>query len=116
MAAEPTNHDQDLDMAARLAWPAQVRPAARAQAFLVDVGGVMPAAVAFAMSARLHLDRGLALVDASRGSDEQELQLVFEAGEQLVVRFRGVQVDLGLQRSADLVLGAQLLDLLADRV
>src|SRR3954468_24927140 len=116
IGAAPRSQGAALDISARLARPAQIRPAARAQARVVDVRGVMPAAVAFAIPARLHLDRSLAPVDASRGGDEQELQLVFETGEQLVVLFRGMQVNFGLQRRADLVLRAQLLDLLAHRV
>src|SRR5689334_8561276 len=109
IAAAAANQRADLDIAACLARPAQVRPAARAQALFVDVRRVVPAAVAFAMPARLHLDRSLAPVDAGRGSNEQELQLVFDAGEQPVVLAGGMQVSFGLQRCADLVLSAQRL-------
>src|SRR5262245_38118276 len=66
IAAATTNQGAALDIAPRLPGPAQVRAAARAQALFVDVRGVVPAAIAFALPARLHLDGGLAPVDASR--------------------------------------------------
>src|SRR5580765_2933368 len=62
IAAAPANQGADLDMAARLPRAAQVRPAACAQAFLVDIRGVVPAAVAFRVSAGLHFHGKISLV------------------------------------------------------
>src|SRR3954471_9356095 len=72
-AAAPANHGADLDIAARLPRPAQVRTAACAQALLVDIGGVMPAAVAFCVAAGFHFHGEASLLSAGGGGDEQEL-------------------------------------------
>src|SRR5262245_23807520 len=116
MPADTANQDAALDIAPRLARAAQVALAACAQAFVVHVRRVMPAAFAFPMTAGPHFDARLSLSYACNRGEHQELELVAQAREELVVlAVRGI-VELRLERSADLVLRAQRLDLLAHRV
>src|SRR5688572_4287066 len=81
MPAETRNQGQVLDMRARLSRAVEVRPAASAQAFAVDIGQVVPAPLAFWMLARLDLHSRLARAFHVRcGGDQQVLQLGAEAG------------------------------------
>src|SRR3954470_21481464 len=116
IAAAPANQGAALDISSCLARPAQIRPATRAQALVVDVRGVMPAAVAFDVRAGFHLHGRTPPLNPGGRGDQQEFELVAEARQPLVVVPLGTQRPLRLQRSADLVLRAQRLDLLADRL
>src|SRR5262245_32388684 len=113
IAADTANHGAGLDIAPRLARPAQVALAARAQAFVVHVRCVVPAAFALPMTTGSHFDARLPFSCIRNRGEHQELELVAQAREQLVVlAVRGI-VKLCLERSAYLVLRAQRLDLLA---
>src|SRR5262245_50336342 len=116
IAADTANHGAALDIAPHLARAAQVALAARAQAFVVHVRCVVPAAFALPITAGSHFDARLPFSCICNRGEHQELELVAQAREQLVVlAVRGI-VKLCLERSAYLVLRAQRLDLLAHRV
>src|SRR6185503_18796764 len=116
MAADAPNHAGVLDMEARLARPAQVRPAAATKPFLVHVGAVVPAAFALRVGAWFHSDVWFAFSYTRRRSDEQELELIVQAREELVVFSVRRIVDFRLQRRAELVLRPQRFDAFAHRV
>src|SRR3954466_2047367 len=106
-AAASANQRQALDKAPRLAGSIEVRAAAPAEAVVVHVRTVVPAAVALRVGARRHLHRRPSLVQVRDRRDEEELELIRQAGECVVVRATCVQVDIGLQRRADLPRRAQ---------
>src|SRR5712692_5478084 len=117
MPAASTNQRQVLGMQPRLARPAQVVLAAPAQPLAVDVVAVVPAALAFLLSARFYLyPKIIRAMQARRRSQHHELEVVPEAREQLVVLAAGVEIDLGLERRAELACGAQVLDFLSHRI
>src|SRR5262249_47312674 len=62
ITAAAANQRADLDIAACLARPAQVQPTARAQALFVDVGGVVPAAVALGVAGGFYFTFQISLV------------------------------------------------------
>src|SRR5439155_19059655 len=95
-----------------------VAAAAPAERLVVDVRTVMPAALAFAVQARrdLHPQLAARAMHAGGGGEHHELEVLAEVAEQLVVAAAGVEIDLGLQRRADLAGRAQLLDFLAHGV
>src|SRR2546425_1824045 len=115
-AAARANQRHALSMAAALARAVEVQLAAPAQRLVVDVGAVVPAALAFAMRARLHLHLQRPAMHVRRGGQHDEFEILAEASEQLVVGALGVELDLGLQRRADLTRRAQRLDFLAHRI
>src|SRR5712692_8107222 len=116
-AADSANQRQVLGMQPRLARPAQVALAAPAQPFAVDVVAIVPAALAFLLSARFHLyPKIIRAMQARRRSQHHEFEVVPEAREQLVVLAAGVEIDLGLERRADLAFAAQELDILSHRI
>src|SRR5690349_13646510 len=96
-AAASRNQSHALDIFARLPRPAEVQPAASAEPFRVDVGAIMPAAVAFRLRARRDFHRRRAFMRACSRRDHQELELFAEARERVVVGAVGREVDLGLQ-------------------
>src|SRR4051812_48563172 len=116
IAAASANHRQALCKSARFTGPFHVELTAPAQGIGIDVGTVVPAAVAFAVLAWLHLDRRPAALRARRGGDHQELEFVAEARQPVEILPFGTEIDLGLQRSPDLARGAQVLDALAHRL
>src|ERR1041384_6988529 len=111
------NQRQALGMAAAFARAAQIDLAAPAERLVVDVGPVMPAALALAMRARPDFHARLSCaMHARRRGEHHELEIVAQAREELVVSAVGMKVDFRLQRRADLARRAQRLDLLAYRV
>src|SRR5205807_6670023 len=117
-AAAIANQRQFLGIPPFFAGSVQVAAAAAAERLVVDVRTVMPAALAFAMQARrdLHARLSPRAMHAGCGGRHHELEILAEAAEQLVVTAVGVEIDLGLQRRADLAGRAQLLDFLAHGV
>src|SRR5687768_2672570 len=118
MAADKPNQAAALRMHAPLAGAAQVAHAPGAQRLVVDVGPVVPAALAFAVGAGDHLDVHLArLADYARGGGQHDVLQVFpETCQQVVVGAVGLEFHLGLQRRADAAGAAQVLDALAHRI
>src|SRR2546426_5807623 len=118
IAAASANQRQLLGIPPFFAGSVQVAAAAAAERLVVDVRAVMPAALAFAVQARrdLHPQPSARAMRAGGGSEHHELEILAEAAEQRVVAAVGVEIDLGLQRRADLAGRAQLLDFLAHRV
>src|SRR5213592_1582645 len=115
IAAAVANQRQFLGIQPFFAGSVQVAAAAAAERLVVDVRTVMPAALAFAVQARrdLHAQLCARAMHAGGGGEHHELEILAEAAEQLVVAAAGVEIDLGLQRRADLAGRAQLLDFLA---
>src|SRR6266850_726822 len=109
------NQRQALSMRAPLARAVQVDLAAPAERLVIDVGAVVPAALALAVRARLDRDLRRPAVHVGRRGQHHELQVLAEAAEHLEVLRLGMELDLRLERRADLARGAQLLDLLAHR-
>src|SRR5688572_2799814 len=109
IAADSANH---LYMPARLARALQVALAAPAQAFAVHIRQVVPAALALRVAARRHAGFAALAHPRARG-EQQELELVAQAREQLVIRPLGGQLHLGLQRRADLAFTSERFQLLA---
>src|SRR5467141_2452872 len=118
ITAASANQRQFLGIQPFFAGSGQVAAAAAAERLVVDVRAVMPAALAFAVQARrdLHPQPSARAMHAGGGSEHHELEILAEAAEQRVVAAVGVEVDLGLQRRADLARRAQLLDFLAHGV
>src|SRR5258706_5636286 len=117
MAAASPNQRAALGMGALCAGAVEVRDAPAAESFGVHVGAVVPAALALGKLARLHLRLGLGRAEGTRRRGEHHvLEIVAEARERFVVLAGSAELDLGLQRRADLAGGAQVLDLLAHRV
>src|SRR3989442_258842 len=115
IAAAVANQRQFLGIQPFFAGSVEVAAAAAAERLVVDVRTVMPAALAFAVQARrdLHAQLSARAMHAGGGGEHHELEILAEAAEQLVVAAVGVEIDLGLQRRADLAGAAQLLDFLA---
>src|SRR5690606_10100494 len=96
-----------LCLGARFARAEQVGDAAAADLGMVgiaaDVQAPMPAALAFLVRGWRDLDAQLALAGMHAGArdDQDEAQVVAQAGQQIVVGAGRVQVHLGLQRRAD---------------
>src|SRR3989442_185272 len=104
IAAAVANQRQFLGIQPLFAGSVQVAAAAAAERLVVDVRTVMPAALAFAVPARrdLHPQLSARAMHAGGGGEHHELEILAEAAEQLVVAAVGVEIDLGLQRRADL--------------
>src|SRR5882672_1160228 len=115
-AAASANQRHALSMAAALTRAVEVQLAAAAQRLIVDVGTVVPAALAFAVRAWLNLHFQRPAMHMRRGGQHYEFQILAQAPQQLVVGTLFVELDLGLQRRADLARGAQRLDFLAHRI
>src|SRR5574341_2279996 len=118
-SAAARNQGAALGMPARLARAVQVALAARAQPRGVDVGAVVPAAVALRMAACLDQHRGRRALDALElpaRSDEDEAQVVSEPRQRLEQRAGGRDVKLRSQRGADFLQLALFLDLLVGEI
>ena len=83
---------------------------------MADVVAVVPAALALLVGGRGDRDAGLGiggdLDDGGLGADQHEAEIIAEAGEELEVVAGGADLDLGLQRRADLAGSAHGFDLL----
>src|SRR5690348_1877709 len=111
-AARPYQYS-GLGIAARLARSVQVGLAAAAQARAVHVGPVVPAALALRMPARDHIDghrRSVGLVHACARGDEDEPEVVLQSFQGLERRPVRLDVELGRERGADLLLLALFFD------
>src|SRR3954466_4121306 len=97
------NHRQALSVDAALAGAIEVGLAAAAERLVVHIGAVMPAAFALTILARL--DYRLPPARANNtggGSEHYELEVVAEAAQQLEILALGMELDLRLERRADL--------------
>src|SRR5215472_16515844 len=85
------NQRQALSMAAPFTRAVEVQLAAAAQRLVVHVGAVMPAALALAVRARLHLDLRRPAMHARRRSQHDELEVLAQAAQHFVVGALGVE-------------------------
>src|SRR5919206_694088 len=83
-AAASANQRQALDKFARFAGSIEVQAAAAADAVVVDIGAVVPAAVALGMRTRRDRHAFRAALHSRRRGDHQEPELVVQACEALV--------------------------------
>src|SRR6185369_13715810 len=111
-AAASANQRRALSKSARFTRSLQIELAAPAQRVGVDVGAVVPAAVAFRMRAGRHVrnDRKLSLPQRRTRGNEHEAEIVAQPPQRLVGRARRPDVDLGLERRSQLLGDAFFLD------
>src|SRR3954468_24670648 len=96
------NQRHALRMRATLPRAVEIELAPSAERFVVHVGAVMPAPLAFLMSAWLHLDIERTAMNVGGRGKHHELEVFAKAAQDVEVLAFGVKLDFRLQRRADL--------------